>query len=109
MKIVDIPETGPLLSSEADAVEIIGTLYGVEADYVAIPVRRMVPGFWDLKTRLAGLFIQKLIQYGQHPAFVGDLSSQMAGSAALRDYVRECNRRRDVLFAPNRAELEAML
>ena len=109
MKIIDLPETGPQLSTEADALDILGGLYGQDADLVAIPVGRMAPEFWNLRTTLAGLFIQKLLNYQVHPAFVGDLSVQIAASTALRDYVYESNKRKDVLFAPDRATLEQML
>jgi hypothetical protein len=109
MSIAELDSTGPRLSTEADAVDLIGQFYGQEIDTVVIPITRVVPEFWQLKTRIAGLFIQKLLQYGLRPAFVGDLSAEIAASDALRDYVRECNRRRDVLFAPTRAELDALL
>ena len=109
MKIADLQETGPLLSTEADALDILGQLYGQDADFVAIPVSRMAPEFWNLRTRLAGLFIQKLLNYQLHPAFVGDLSAEIAASTALRDYVYESNKRRDVLFAPDRAALDRLL
>jgi hypothetical protein len=109
MKIADLPETGPLLSTEADAVDVIGQMYGQDVDYVAIPVARMAPEFWNLRTTLAGLFIQKFRNYGLHPAFVGDLSAEIAASKPLNDYVYESNKRRDVIFAPDRASLEQML
>ena len=109
MKIVDLPPTGPLLSSEADATDILGQLYGEDADWVAIPVERLAPDFWVLKNRQAGLFIQKLLNYRLHPAFVGDLSAEIAASGALRDYVRECNRGKDVRFVTDRAELDGRL
>jgi hypothetical protein len=109
MKIADLSADGPLLSTEADAVDLVGQFYGQEIDVVAIPVSRMPPEFWQLRTRLAGLFIQKVMQYGLRPAFVGDISAEIAASEALRDYVRECDRRKDVLFAADRSALEAML
>jgi hypothetical protein len=109
MTTAELPATGPLLSTEADAVDLIGQFYGQGVDTAVIPVTRLVPEFWDLRTKLAGLFIQKLIQYGVRPAFVGDLSAEIAASDALRDYVRECNRRKDVLFAADRTALEALL
>ncbi|RYG85057.1 MAG: DUF4180 domain-containing protein [Alphaproteobacteria bacterium] len=109
MKVVELPKSGPLLSTEADAIDVIGSLYGEDADWIAIPVERMASDVWQLKTRLAGLFVQKLLNYRLHPAFIGDLSAEIAASDALRDYVRECNRRRDVLFVPTRAELDALL
>lgn len=107
MKFIALPPDGPLLSSEADAVDLLGQLYGEDCDTLAIPVSRMAPEVWELKTRLAGLFIQKLTNYRVRPAFVGDVSTHIAASDALRDYVRECNRRGDVLFVASLAELEA--
>ena len=107
--IAELDPAGPRLSTEADAVDLIGQYYGQDVDTVVIPITRVAPEFWQLKTRIAGLFIQKLLQYGMRPAFVGDISAEIAASEALRDYVRECSRRRDVLFAPTRAELEALL
>jgi hypothetical protein len=109
MNVVEVPVTGPLLSSEQDALDIVGALYGSGADVVVIPVQRMAADFWLLETKLAGHFIQKLRNYGVRPAFVGDLTSAIAASKALADYVRECNRRKDVLFASTRAELDALL
>jgi hypothetical protein len=109
MKIADLSSEGPMLSSEADAADLVGQFYGQGIDTVVIPVARMAPAFWQLRTKLAGLFIQKLIQYGLRPAFIGDLSAEIAASDALRDYFRECNRRKDVLFAADRAALEALL
>lgn len=107
MKFIALPADGPLLASEADAVDLLGQLYGADCDTLAIPVGRMAPEFWRLKTRLAGLSIQKLANYRVRPAFVGDLSAQIAASDAVRDYVRECNRRGDVLFVDTLTQLEA--
>lgn len=109
MTLAELPLTGPLLATEADAVDLVGQFYGQEVDTVIIPVTRVVPEFWQLKTRIAGLFIQKLMQYGLRPAFVGDISAEIAASDALRDYVRECNRRKDVVFAADRVALDALL
>lgn len=107
--IATLPQSGPLLASEQDALDVMGELYGSGADLVAVPVARLGPGFWQLETRLAGHFIQKLITYGLRVAFVGDLAAELAGSSALRDYVRECNRGRQVIFATDAAELERRL
>lgn len=108
MRHVLLPAEGPLLSSEADATDVVGNLYGSECEIVAIPLQRLAPDFWDLKNRKAGLFIQKLVTYGLHPAFVGDLSAAIKASAALADYVRECRRGRDVMFVDSTEELEAL-
>lgn len=109
LTIATLPDSGPLLASEQDAVDVMGELYGSGADVVALPVSRLGPGFWQLDTRVAGHFIQKFITYGVRVAFLGKLSAELAASAALRDYVRECNRGGQVSFAADAAELERRL
>lgn len=109
LTIATLPDSGPLLASEQDAVDVMGELYGSGADVVVVPVARLGPGFWELETRVAGHFIQKFITYGLRLAFVGDLSAELAASGALRDYVRECNRGGQVIFASDAAELARRL
>lgn len=109
LTIATLSDSGPLLRREQDAVDVMGELYGSGADLVAVPVSRLAPGFWQLETRVAGHFIQKFITYGLRAAFVGELAAELAGSSALRDYVRECNRGRQVIFAADAAELERRL
>lgn len=109
LTVATLPASGPLLATEQDAVDVMGELYGTGADLVAVPVSRLGPGFWQLETRVAGHFIQKFITYGLRVAFVGDLSAELAASSALRDYVRECNRGGQVVFAADAAELARRL
>jgi hypothetical protein len=109
LKVAMLPAEGPALSTERDASDLVGTLFGQEIDLVAIPIARLAPGFWDLRSRLAGHFIQKLQNHRLRVAFLGDLSAELAASGALRDYVTESNRRKDVLFAADIAALEALL
>jgi hypothetical protein len=89
---------GPLLGSEADAVDLIGEAMGAGADLIAIPAARLSTDFWKLSTRTAGLFLQKLINYRLSVAIVGDISEEVAKSAALADFVRESNRGGQVSF-----------
>lgn len=96
---------GPLLGSEADAVTVLGELYGSEADWVAIPITRLEPDIFHLANRKLGLFLQKLINYRVHVALIGDLSADLARSAALRDFVTESNRGSHVWFAASLTEL----
>ena len=98
---------GPLLRGEQDALDILGDLYGTETEIVVIPVSRVDPEFWQLRTGRLGGFIQKLVNYRQRVAFVGDLQAEVARSDALRDFVQESNRSAEVCFATELAELEA--
>jgi hypothetical protein len=100
---------GPKLDSERAATDIVGEMFGPDAQVAAIPVERLGEGFLTLSTRVAGEVTQKFVNYGRRVAFVGDISAAVAASGALRDYVRECNRGRHVWFVADMAELEAKL
>lgn len=104
-----VPGEGPPLLSEQDAVDLIGESYGSGADTIVIPVARLHPDFLRLRTRAAGLFLQKFANYGMRVAIVGDIGRWTAESSALRDFVRESNAHGRVLFVEDAAELERRL
>lgn len=100
---------GPMLASEADAVDLIGSLWGIEAERIALPIARLSPGFLTLRTGLAGAVIQKFVTYRLRLAILGDISIEVAASPALADFVRESNSGGRVWFVNDLAALEARL
>ena len=100
---------GAVLRTEADALDLIGSLFGTGTEVVAVPVDRLAPEFFDLRTGLAGAVLQKFTQYRLVLAVVGDLTAHTAASTALRDLVRESNKGRHVWFLPDRPALDARL
>lgn len=109
VKVWRVPEDGPVLGSGDSASELIGESYRQGADLLALPVKRFDPAFFRLGSGLAGEFIQKLQMYGYRIAVVGDLETQLAKSAPLRDFVRETNRRGEHLFVADDTYLRAKL
>ena len=101
--------TGPRLDSELAAVELIGSLWGQEVDWLVLPTARLGETFFDLRTGLAGAVIQKFVTYRLRLAIVGDISADLAASGALRDFVRESNGGDRVWFVPDLATLETRL
>ena len=100
---------GPLLSSGADA---LGLIYGDdvgEAEWIAVPAARLDPAFFTLSSGVAGEFVQKFANYGLRLAVVGDISDALGRSAALRDFVGESNRGRQVWFVADADELARRL
>jgi hypothetical protein len=97
---------GPLLTGAQDALDIIGEAYGADTDLVVIPVARLDPAFFDLRTGLAGEILQKFVNYRLRLVILGDIGAHVAASDALRDLVRESNRGRQVRFVADRAGLE---
>lgn len=100
---------GPRLGSDRDASDVMSEMFSVEADVVIIPVERFDPEFFNLRSGLAGGFFQKLQNYQKRLVVLGDISAQVASSAALRDFVGETNRIGNHLFVPDRDTLLARL
>jgi hypothetical protein len=107
--IFTLPEDGPLIMSDRDAVDLMASVLPDRADLILIPVSRLPAEFFTLSTRLAGDIVQKFVNYRQRVAFVGDISAQLEASSALRDYVRETNRGRDVWFVTDLEHLDTQL
>lgn len=100
---------GPRLAGERDVLDVIGEAYGQDAGLIAIPVRRLDEAFFTLSTRIAGEIMQKFVNYRVRLAIVGDIGRHLEASSALRDFVRETNRGRQVWFVADLDELDAKL
>ncbi len=84
------------LSSVDDFLDIIGNVNYMGAEKTIIWQRDIHPDFFDLKTRLAGEILQKFSTYRQQLAIVGDFSHYTSNS--LKDFIRESNRIKQILF-----------
>lgn len=109
MRVLLCPSAGAKLRSDRDAVDLISEALSSRANLLAVPVERFDPDFFRLKTGLAGGFLQKFVIYRVRIAIVGDLSDFLAGSEALRDFVRESNRGENIWFVVDVNELEKRL
>jgi hypothetical protein len=81
-----------------DALDLIGTASYYGADSVIIPMERLSPDFFSLKTRFAGEVLQKFVNYSMRAAIVGNFSGYQ--SESLQAFIRESNRGRHVCFMP---------
>lgn len=109
VRALNCDPAGPAVRGERDAVDIIGAALGNGCALVVLPVERLSDEFFALKTRVAGEMIQKFVNYERRLAIIGDIAHHLEGSGALRDFVTETNRGRQVWFLPDRAALEAKL
>jgi hypothetical protein len=100
---------GTPLGSDNDAVELLSAAWGEGADFLLIPVTRLDNAFFDLKTGVAGNFVQKLVNYGSRCAIVGKIALHLERSRALRDFVMECNRGRQIWFVEDHEGLAGRL
>jgi hypothetical protein len=104
-----IPSDGPPLAGEPDLTDLIGQAMFDGAELVVIPTDRLADEFFSLRTGVAGGIVQKFVNYRLRLAIVGDISAHVAASTALRDFVIEANRGRQLWFTPTFADLEARL
>jgi hypothetical protein len=104
-----ISADGPQLQGEADVTDLIGHALGERADLVVIPAERLAAEFFTLRTGVAGAIVQKFVNYRLRLAIVGDIARHVERSTALRDFVVEANRGRQLWFMPTFADLEARL
>lgn len=109
VRILRYAPDGDPLGRGDHALELVGAASAAQADLVAVPVGRFNCAFFDLANGMAGEFLQKLVTYGVRLAVVGDLTARTGSSRALRDFVRESNRGRQLWFVADEAELARRL
>jgi hypothetical protein len=92
-----------------DASDLIAAARSDSASMVVLPMDRLDPAFFQLRTGFAGEFLQKFVNYRVRLAILGDFSQYTSHSTALRDLIRESNRGNSVWFLADIAELEYRL
>ncbi len=100
---------GPPLADERRTTDLIGDALGEGATLVAVPVARLGPEFFRLRSGFAGMLTRKFANYRLKLAVVGDICGYVAASDALRDWVRECDRGGEVVFVPTFDDLATRL
>ncbi|GLZ28251.1 hypothetical protein Lesp02_04410 [Lentzea sp. NBRC 105346] len=104
-----VPADGPVLDSERAATDLIGSLWGTDVEMVVVPAQCVGDDFFRLRTGVAGAIAQKFVNYRKQLVIIGDISRHVEASTALRDFVFESNRRKDLWFLADEAELHARL
>ena len=109
VRIFELDAAGPHPRNDRDAVEIISEVWNHKARWIAIPAARLGDDFFDLKTRIAGEFLQKFVGYKVRVVIVGDISRYVEASNSLRDFVVEANRGEHIWFVHHLRDLEPRL
>ncbi|MFN8206946.1 MAG: DUF4180 domain-containing protein [Bacteroidales bacterium] len=91
-----------LIRELQDALDLMAECSAQDAQGMVLREDHLVPGFFDLKTGLAGEILQKFSTYRMKLAIVGDFSA--IGSKSLRDFIRESNRYGQVCFVASEEE-----
>lgn len=109
VSVLECVPDGAKLRTYSDAVDLVGKSFENRATLIVIPVECLDDDFFRLNTRIAGELIQKLVQYQRRVAIVGDIARYLAESSALRAFVAESNRGKDVWFVASLDELNRRL
>src|SRR5579871_2542367 len=107
--LFQVAAVGHELRTGADAVDLMSAAAEQRADWIVIPVERLVDDFFELRTRIAGEFLQKFAMYGRGVVILGDIAQRTAESTSLAAFVTESNRGQTIWFSPSLAELEERL
>ena len=102
--VLTLLDDGPLLDGERAALDVLGDAFGAGADTVVVPVGRLAPDFFVLRSGIAGAITQKFVQYGVRLVVLGEPTTT---AGPVTDWIREANRGRDLWFVADAAELEA--
>ncbi len=109
LRILDCSTADEPPRTAKDATGIISAAWEYRAKLVVLRADWLGDDFFRLSTHVAGEVVQKLLDYGFRVAIVGDIAARVAASEALRDWVRECNRGRQVWFVGDLDELAERL
>jgi len=105
IRLLRIEPQGPTLDANA-LRDLVGDALGHQAEWIAIPVQRLSPGFFELRSGMAGQWLQMLVNYRLRFAVLGDVSRYRAQSESLDAWITECNRGHNGCFV---ADWDALL
>ncbi len=91
--ITEIYELPELLESAGDFLDMMANS---PSRHILIHKSNIAEGFFDLKTGIAGEILQKAVNYNVYFGIIGDFS--VYPSQSLRDFIRESNRGRQIIF-----------
>lgn len=109
IRVLHLDADGEPISTADDASDLVGTAWSHQAAMIAVPVERLDPAFFKLRSGIAGEITQKLVNYQLRLAVVGDIGAKVAKSDALRDYVFESNLGEHVWFVESEVDLDHKL
>lgn len=101
-KIAEIISDEIILRTTDDGLDLLGNLYYQGFDKVIIHEKNIIPGFFDLKTKIAGDILQKFAQYQMPLIIVGDFSKFK--SKSLNDFIFESNKGKQINFVGSQPE-----
>lgn len=94
--IAEILSEELVVQTAEDGTDLIGNLYFQGFDKIMIHEKNLAPGFFELKSGVAGEILQKFSNYRMKLAIVGEF--QKYDSRSLRDFIYESNKGGHISF-----------
>lgn len=108
INVVKIEDEKILIFDEQSALDVFMSLaYETGENRFIISKDNLIEDFFDLRTKIAGEILQKIINYRMKLAIIGDFSKYK--SKSLRDFIYECNSGKDIFFVENESEALKLL
>ncbi len=85
--IYEFTADGPVLRTSQDSVDLIGEARSHHATMAILPIGRLDPAYFQLRTGLAGEVLQKFVNYQLRLVILGDYALFASNSAPLRDFI----------------------
>ena len=96
-----VPAAGPPLAGEQQVTDLVGEAAWGGATWLAIPVERLPAAFFDLRTGIAGMLVQKAANYRLGLVLLGDAGAHLDASEPLRAFFAEGSRNANLLVEPD--------
>ena len=103
-----LPDEGTPVTPRV-ARDIIGDAFSVGARTVVIPLGRLDPAFFDLRTGVAGDIVQAFVNYQLRLVVLGPLPPAATRSSSFSAFVAETNRGTQIWFVETIEELDERL
>ena len=100
--VAEIISDDIVIREPQDALDLMADAGYQGAGRIIIYEWNLAPGFFDLKTGIAGEILQKFTNYRVQLAIIGDFSKY--SSKSLRDFIYESNKHGRLIFTATREE-----
>ncbi len=103
IRVVRIEDESIIISDERSFLDLFMSIaYETGENRFIINKSNLAEDFFHLSNKIAGIILQKVINYKMKLAIVGDFSKYE--SNALSAFIYECNQGNDVFFVENEVE-----
>jgi hypothetical protein len=95
-RIAEIISENVIIKETQDALDLMAECSMQDSNKMILHEKNIIPGFFDLKTGLAGEILQKFTNYRVQLAIIGDFSKYT--SKSLKDFIFESNKHGQINF-----------